>query len=313
MEEITGAGNLSTVAANHIAESLVGNTIYANVLMLGYAWQKGLVPVSLDALLRAIELNAVEIANNRDAFNWGRIAAADPAAITKEIASPRADLPVIETVDEMISRRAEFLTAYQDKKLADKYVELLNRVREAETAARSDTELTLTESVARSYFKTLAYKDEYEVARLHADSGFLEKVKKDFGSDAKLRFNLAPPFIPSGIDARGRPRKREFGAWMVPMFKILARMRGLRGTKLDLFSMTAERKMERALINEFEEHVELLLQDLTADNIDIAIEVVKEYMEIRGYGLVKELAAAEARKKIQSKLGSLSAASSKAA
>jgi len=311
--EIVGAENLSTVAANYVAEALVGNTIYANVLMLGYAWQKGLVPVSLDALLRAIELNAVEEENNRKAFNWGRIAAEDPSDITTEINSPQADLPVIESTDEMISRRAEFLTGYQNSALAERYTELLKRVKQAETEIRNDGRLTLTEATARSYFKTLAYKDEYEVARLHTDTGFLEKVKTDFGSQAKVHFNLAPPIMPAGIDARGRPRKREFGAWIVPLFKVLAKMRGLRGTRFDFFGMTAERKMERALISEFEENVATLLQNLDADNIDVAIDIVGEYLEIRGYGPVKEQAATETRARISSKLDGFLSVTSKAA
>jgi indolepyruvate ferredoxin oxidoreductase len=300
--DVTGADNLSTVAANNLAESLLGNTIYANVLMLGYAWQKGLVPVSLRALHRAIELNAVEIENNRQAFNWGRIAAADPDVIERELDSPQADPPVLESLDDVVRRRAEFLTAYQNEALAEKYVALVTRVRDAEAALQGARASGLSEAVARSYFKTLAYKDEYEVARLHADSGFIEKIKRDFGDNAKLRFNLAPPFLPSGIDARGRPRKREFGTWMLPVFALLAKFRSIRGTRFDVFGMTAERKMERELINELEGNIDVILQSLSADNVDVALDIVQEYMEIRGYGPVKEQAAAASRAKIRSKL-----------
>ena len=308
---VTGSDNLSTVAANHITEALLGNTIYSNVFMLGFAWQKGIVPVSLAAVLRAIELNGVQIENNRHAFNWGRVAAAEPETIRKVIDSPQADLPVVESLDEMIDRRTEFLRDYQDDALAKKYTDLVQKVRVAESKFNSGT--GLSESVAKSYFKTLAYKDEYEVARLHSDSGFVDKIKQDYGSKAKIRFNLAPPLLPSGIDARGRPRKREFGAWIVPLFRILAKMKGLRGSRLDLFGMTAERKMERQLIVEFESTVENLLTILSADNLDIAIEAVDEYQQIRGYGLVKELAAADSRKKIQHKLESMLAVTGKAA
>jgi indolepyruvate ferredoxin oxidoreductase len=310
---ITGAENLATIAANHVAEALLGDTIYANVLLLGYAWQSGLVPVSLKALHRAIEINGVKVENNRTAFDWGRIAAADPAAVSQAIGSSQPDLPVVESVDEMIARRAEFLTAYQDQALAEKYTRLVTRVRNAESALPGDGSTRLTEVVARSYFKTLAYKDEFEVARLHSDSGFLDKVRNDFGEEARIRFHLAPPLLPSGVDARGRPRKREFGTWILPLFWLLAKMRRIRGSRLDLFGMTAERRMERELIAEYEINVEALLQTLNADNIDDAREIVGEYLEIRGYGPVKEQAALAARSRIQDKLDRYLRATRKAA
>lgn len=175
-------------------------------------------------------------------------------------------------------------------------------MRQAENTLGNSGKYLLTEAVTRSYFKTLCYKDEYEVARLHVDSGFLERVRQDFGDKARLRFNLAPPIMPAGVDARGRPRKREFGAWIVPLFRILAKLRGLRGTRFDIFGMTAERKMERALIIEFEQNVDAILQGLDVNNIEVAIDIVQEYLEIRGYGPVKEQAAAEVRARISSKL-----------
>jgi indolepyruvate ferredoxin oxidoreductase len=302
IEAITGADKLSTVAANQLAEALLGNTIYANVLLLGYAWQKGLLPVSLAALLRAIELNGVAVEQNRDAFNWGRIAAADPEAIAAHIETPQADLSGIDTLDELIQRRADFLCDYQDKVLSDKYVALVNKVRLAEETIIPGNKATLTAAVARSYFKTLAYKDEYEIARLYTESGFLERLRKEHGNGASLQFNLAPPILNSGRDARGRPRKREFGAWIIPVFRLLAKMRKLRGTRLDLFGMTAERKMERALIGEFETHIDLLLQTLAASNVALATDVANEYLEIRGYGPVKEAATMASRNKIVSML-----------
>jgi len=299
---ITGTDKLSTLAANQLAEALLGNTIYANVLLLGYAWQKGLLPVSLAAMLRAIELNAVAVDQNRDAFNWGRIAAAEPKVIDEHIEVPQTDISGIDTLDEMIQRRADFLCDYQDQALSDKYVALVDRVRLAEEAIIPGNKASLTEAVARGYFKTLAYKDEYEVARLYTESGFLDQLRKEYGDGASLRFNLAPPILNSGVDARGRPRKREFGAWIIPVFRLLAKLRKLRGTRFDLFGMTAERKMERALISEFETHVDQLLRSLTAANVDSTTDIVKEYLEIRGYGPVKEAAAKDARDKIEAKL-----------
>ncbi len=302
IEAITGADNLSTVAANQLAEALLGNTIYANVLLLGYAWQTGLVPVSLEAILRAIDLNAVAVEQNIDAFNWGRIAAADPTFIEAHTEQPQTDLSPIETTDDIIQRRAEFLCDYQDERLSERYLALVNKVRTAEEAIIPGAKAKFTKAVARSYFKTLAYKDEYEVARLYTDTGFLDKIKKDYGTQAKLHFNLAPPILGGDLDARGRPRKREFGAWLIPVFRVLAKMRKLRGSRFDLFGMTAERKMERALIGEFESNVDLLLQRLTAVNVEFATDIVNEYLEIRGYGPVKEAAARDARARIETKL-----------
>ena len=215
---------------------------------------------------------------------------------------PQTDLSPIETTDEIIQRRAEFLCDYQDKRLSERYLALVNKVRTAEEAIIPGAKAKFTKAVARSYFKTLAYKDEYEVARLYTDTGFLDKIKKDYGSQAKLHFNLAPPILGGDLDARGRPRKREFGAWLIPVFRLLAKMRKLRGSRFDLFGMTVERKMERALIGEFESNVDLLLQRLTAVNVEFATEIVNEYLEIRGYGPVKEAAARDARTRIETKL-----------
>lgn len=163
-------------------------------------------------------------------------------------------------------------------------------------------ELRLTEAVARAYFKTLSYKDEYEVARLHTQTGFLNKVRQEYGDKAKLRFHLAPPLLSHSVDSRGRPRKRVFGAWMIPVFRVLASLRGLRGTRLDPFAWSAERRIERALIEEFEQHVAEILEHLSSHNIDLGVAIIEEYLEIRGYGPVKEEAANKARKKIEERL-----------
>jgi indolepyruvate ferredoxin oxidoreductase len=299
IEAVTGADKLSTVAANDLANALLGDSIYANVLTLGFAWQKGLVPVSKAALSRAIELNGVAIEKNLQAFNWGRIAAADRAFLQQLL---RRDTTVsgIESLDETIRRRADFLVGYQDNRLAQRFRDLVQRVRDAESAAAGSE--TLTRAVAKAYFKTLACKDEYEVARLYAETDFLDETRSAFGSEAKLKLHLAPPVLNRGTDARGRPRKRAFGAWILPVFRVLARMKKLRGTSLDLFGRTAERRMERALIAEFETHVEKLLAGLQRHNVELAADIVNEYLEIRGFGPVKEKAAAEARGRIASKL-----------
>ncbi len=299
---VTGKENMSTVAANHLAETLLGNTIYANVLMVGYAWQMGLIPVSESALLRAIELNAVEVPQNTKAFNWGRIAAADPEYVASQLVDPEQSVTGIETLDHMIQRRKKFLAEYQDVALSTKYARLVEETEVAESSINPDGGTELTEAVARAYFKTLAYKDEYEVARLHTQPAFLDKLRSEYGSKAKIRFHLAPPILSTSVDSRGRPRKREFGAWIIPVFRLLARFRTLRGTGFDLFGMTRERKMERALIGEFESQVTQIIANLTIENYDLAQEIVNEYLEIRGYGPVKEKAAEESRARIESRL-----------
>ena len=295
IRNIVGSQNFSTIDANAVAGKLMGNTIYSNVLLLGCAWQKGLVPISLHAMMRAIELNGVEVDKNRKAFGWGRIAAVDMDRI-KQLMDGDSAATVDASLDDVIRRRADFLVDYQDQALSDKYSALVERVRNAEDVL--DGQGDLTDAVARSYFKFLSYKDEYEVARLYTQTGFLEKVRRDFGDKAKLTFHLAPPVISRAKDARGRPRKKEFGGWMVPAFRLLAKMRGLRGTRLDLFALTADRRLERALIGEFEATIEKLLSALDKQNIGDAEAVVRMYMDIRGYGPVKAQAAVEVRGKI---------------
>jgi indolepyruvate ferredoxin oxidoreductase len=218
-----------------------------------------------------------------------------------------------ETLDQVIQRRAEFLIDYQNHALAEKYHELLNRVRAAEEQHAPSGDLRLTEAVARAYFKLLAYKDEYEVARLHTSTGFLEKIKKDYGSKAKVNFHLAPPLLTRGVDARGRPRKRQFGPWMKFAFRILAPLRGLRGTRFDPFALTADRKLERALIGEFEEFVEQILSELSAEKLTEATGIVSLIMDIRGYGPVKEKAADKIRGEISRRLANFMQITKKAA
>ncbi len=295
ISDVVGSHNFDTLDANVIAERLMGNTIYANVLMLGAAWQKGLVPISYDALMRAIELNGVEIDNNKRAFGWGRIAANNITAVRRLIgAEPAANDD--EPLESVVSRRVEFLTGYQNAALGERFQSLVTDVQTAETAVGGAGELT--EAVARSYFKLLAYKDEYEVARLHAHGDFVKNVREQFGKTAKLKFHMAPPLLSRAKDARGRPRKKEFGAWMLPVFKLMAGLRGLRGTTFDVFGYTAERRMERALIGEFETHVATLLEHLTASNRDNARSIVARYMDIRGYGPVKEEAVGKVRQQV---------------
>lgn len=300
-------GELSTLAANRLAENWLGDTIYANVVMLGFAWQSGLLPLSLAAIERAIELNGVKVDDNRQAFALGRLAAADPTVIDA------ANETGAETLEEQVDRRASYLADYQDEAFAERYRQQVARVKEAESALGADDELPLTAAVARAYFKTLAYKDEYEVARLYADTPFLKEVGDRFGKTSRIRFHLAPPFLPSGTDARGRPLKKAFGPWLLPVFRILARMRKLRGTRLDPFGYTAERRMERQLIGEFEASLDRILANLSRENLTEATRIIGLYLGIRGFGPVKEEAAAKLRPEIAKAVEALSRVTARAA
>jgi indolepyruvate ferredoxin oxidoreductase len=289
--EAIGEDRVSTIDANKLAHRLMGDTIYANVLMLGCAWQAGLIPVSLDALLRAIELNGVKVEENKQAFTWGRVAATRHDAIVELVGTSEPGID--EPFDDMVERRRAFLVDYQDLTLADRYVSLVQRVRDAESAAAPGDHLSRT--VARAYFRLLSYKDEYEVARLHTQPKFLHSIREEFGGNAKLRFHLAPPLFARKKDARGRPLKKQFGGWILPVFRILARMRRLRGTAFDPFGYTAERRMERELIKKFEQLLDEALPGLTAANRGEITARAGEFLEIRGFGPVKEAAVENMR------------------
>jgi indolepyruvate ferredoxin oxidoreductase len=309
IRNVVGNSNLALLDANKMTQRLLGDTIYANVLMLGAAWQQGLVPVSLAAMMRAIELNGIEVEKNKQAFTWGRVAADNPEhvedlAVTQELAAP-------ETLERIVQPRAAFLVDYQDEALSHRYTSLVHKASDAEAGVGGDGRFA--KAVARSYFKLLSYKDEYEVARLHTQTGFLESVKRDFGDKARVRFHLAPPILNAATDARGRPRKREFGAWMIPVLRLLASLRGLRGTRFDPFGMTAERRMERSLIIEFENRVEQLLGALGKANLDLATEIVSLYMDIRGFGPVKEQAVEDVRTRVANKINMLATMDQRAA
>ncbi len=270
---------LRMLDATRLAERLLGDSIYANVLMLGAAWQAGLVPLSEEAILRAIEINGAGVDGNKSAFRLGRWAAADPRAVAA-LASPEAAAPA-EGLDARIARRAAHLERYQDRSLAERY--------RARVAAARAIDEDFGAAVALGYHKLLSYKDEYEVARLHADT--LEAaVAAGFEDVRAMRFHLAPPFL-SRPGPNGRPAKREFGPWMLRAMKILARFKGLRGTPFDPFGRTEERRMERGLITEYEADLDRMQAALTPEVRDIAVERARLPLEIRGFGLVKAQAA----------------------
>ncbi|MGP6086693.1 indolepyruvate ferredoxin oxidoreductase family protein [Antarctobacter jejuensis] len=286
--------HLKALDANALSEALLGDTVYANVLMLGAAWQAGLVPLSEAALMRAIELNGVKPEQNKAAFDWGRVAVSDPETVERLAGiEPRP----VQTLDQMIDRRADFLTDYQDAAWAAEYRRGVQAVLDAETHV-AGAPGAFSEAAAKGLFKLMSYKDEYEVARLHTQTGFLEGLDARFEGHFKVKHHLAPPLLSSARDARGRPVKRAFGPWVQVAFGQLARLKRLRGTRWDLFGRTEERRMERALIGEYRALLDRLIKGLTPENLPDAARVAGMVMEIRGFGPVKEKALTETRARI---------------
>ncbi|MEH2626223.1 indolepyruvate ferredoxin oxidoreductase [Bradyrhizobium sp. AZCC 1719] len=279
------------------AEALLGDSIATNIMMLGYAYQKGLLPLSAKAILQAIEVNGVSIKMNTQAFQLGRLAAADPARLDAmmkgqdEVVAPKT-LEAM-TLDEIIAHRSAHLADYQNTALAGRYRALVKRVRDA--AIDGGYGEALPRAVAINYAKLLAYKDEYEVARLFTDGRFEKQLRDQFEGEFKFNFNLAPPILGGGKDALGRPKKRAFGAWMMPVFRTLANLRFLRGTPLDIFGYSADRKLERDLIVAYEKDVETALGLLSPITHETAVELLSLPDRIRGYGPIKEKAVADAK------------------
>jgi len=291
------------VDATDLATKLLGDSIASNLFMLGYAWQKGWVPLSLDALMRAVELNAAAVEMNKAAFNWGRLAAHDIAKVEAATAAegearmpngeratdgcfPLDDSRLSTTLDERIARRVAFLTDYQNAAYAAKYTSLIERVRATEQAKVAGS-TALTEAVARYAFKLMAYKDEYEVARLYTSGDFEKRVRDTFDGDFKIHFHLAPPLL-ARRDSEGKLLKAEYGSWVLGAFRLLAKLRRLRGSAFDVFGYTAERKHERALIEDYFATVEELLAKLDRGNIALAVEIAALPEQVRGYGHVKD-------------------------
>ena len=294
-----GAQGLAAFNAEAAATRLMGDSIYTNPMMLGFAWQKGWVPLARASILRAIELNAVAVEANKAAFEWGRQAAHDPARVESLLAPAQViAFKKRETLESLVARRVDFLTAYQDAGYARRYAEVVERVRAAEAPLGRTT---LAEAVAHGLFKLMAYKDEYEVARLHADTGFREKVAGQFEGDFRIHYHLAPPAL-SRHDDQGRLVKRKFGPGTIHLFRLLARFKGLRGTALDVFGRTEERRTERALIEEYRQTVDTLLQRLDAGNHALAVEIARLPEQIKGYGHVKARNLAAVRPRWQALL-----------
>jgi len=291
MRFAAGDDFVETFDAQSLAEEFLGDTVTANILAMGYAWQRGLIPIGLPAMQRAIELNGVAVESNLLSFALGRLAAGNPAALREEATAKSDD----DTLEGLIARGVAHLTGYQNAAWAQHFEAAVRRAQQAEQAcAGSDASLPLTRAVARSLMKLMSYKDEYEVARLYTDGSFQRQLADQFEGDVKLEFHMAPPLI--ALPKNGQPPKKiALGAWMLPAMKLLAKGKALRGSWFDLFGHTEERRMERDLVTQFERRVEDLTAHLTADRLPSAIQIAALPLSMRGYGHVKIANVALAR------------------
>ena len=292
--QTVGSQGVAAFDANRVATQALGDSIFINPMILGFAWQKGWIPLALASLRRAIELNDVAVANNLAAFEWGRHCAHDWQAVQALLAPAQVvQFHQSEGVEAIIARRVEWLRDYQNAGYANAYLQVVNQVRQAEAELHKTS---LTEAVARNLFKLMAYKDEYEVARLHTRPEFLKAIKSQFEGDFTLNFHLAPPLIAATND-KGELQKQKFGAWMVLGFSLLKHLKGLRGSALDIFGYTQERRTERALISEYRATVAALLGKLSAENHAQALELARLPEGIKGFGHVKARNLAAVRSK----------------
>ena len=279
-----GLEGLSAFDANRVSTQVLGDTIYINPMLLGFAWQKGWVPLGHEALMRAIELNDVAVAQNIAAFEWGRHCAHHWNVVDALLAPAQViQFHKPQGVDVLVAKRVAFLTDYQNASYAKRYSDIVLRVKAAEAAFHKTS---LSEAVARNLFKLMAYKDEYEVARLHTNTAFLQKIGDMFEGDYTVNYHLAPPII-SKTNEKGELQKQKFGPLMLTGFKLLKHFKVLRGTPLDIFGNTEEREMERALIGEYVASIEEVLAKLNADNHALALEIANLPDAVKGFGHVK--------------------------
>jgi indolepyruvate ferredoxin oxidoreductase len=290
---IADAGREKThfIDATRAATALFGNSVGANIFLVGYAYQLGAIPLAAASIERAIELNGEAVEMNKAAFHWGRRAACEPAAVEALIKPAPEAVSDARTLsrsfDEMVERRVAFLTAYQDAAYAARYRRFVEKARAVE-AARAPGKSGLADAVARYLFKLMAYKDEYEVARLYADDAFLKQVNAELGGEnLRLHVHLAPPLLARKDEVSGEPRKMTFGPWIFPLFRLLARFKFLRGTAFDPFGYSTERRTERALVRDYEALLEEVLAKLDADNHHVAVGLAAIPEKIRGFGHVK--------------------------
>jgi indolepyruvate ferredoxin oxidoreductase len=290
IQQFAGSDHTEFLDASRLATALIGDTIATNIFMLGFAYQRGLIPLEQSSIEKAMEINGLSVEGNKLAFLWGRRTAHDGKRVSELTSSIVAgfglkDPP--EGLDELIQHRADVLRDYQNKSYVQRYLHLVERVRTLEID-RVPGSTEFTEAVASYYFKLLAYKDEYEVARLYTNGDFMQKIKGRFEGDYKLKLHLAPPLFSSRDAHNGEPVKTAYGAWILSAMNLLARFKFLRGTAFDPFGKTAERKMERRLIEEYEQTIEELLRGLSKKNHALAVEIARIPEQFRGYDLVKQ-------------------------
>ena len=290
IQQFAGSDHTEFLDASRLATALIGDTIATNIFMLGFAYQRGLIPLEQSSIEKAMEINGLSVEGNKLAFLWGRRTAHDGKRVSELTSSIVAgfglkDPP--EGLDELIQHRADVLRDYQNKSYVQRYLHLVERVRTLEID-RVPGSTEFTEAVASYYFKLLAYKDEYEVARLYTNGDFMQKIKGRFEGGYKLKLHLAPPLFSSRDAHNGEPVKTAYGAWILSAMNLLARFKFLRGTAFDPFGKTAERKMERRLIEEYEKTIEELLRGLSKKNHALAVEIARIPEQIRGYDLVKQ-------------------------
>jgi indolepyruvate ferredoxin oxidoreductase len=304
IRDAAGDEAVAFVDGTGLATAILGDSIATNLFMLGYAWQKGLIPLSFEAIERAIELNGVAVETSKRTFTWGRLAAHDIAAV-QAAAKPtlRSEKSVARTLPEIVAKRVELLTAYQDAAYAERYRAFVDKVAAAEKA-KAPGRRGLAEAVAKSLYKLMAYKDEYEVGRLYSDGEFLKKLGSQFEGDYKLTFHLAPPLFSDRDPTTGQLKKKEYGAWVMPMFRMLASLKKLRGTKLDIFGYSEERRMERRLIGEYQATIDEVLATLGQDNHALAVQIASVPETMRGFGHIKEKNVKAAKEREASLLAS---------
>jgi indolepyruvate ferredoxin oxidoreductase len=287
LRQMIGHDGIDFVDATEIATALMGDSIATNLFMLGFALQKGLVPLSLEAIERAIELNGAAVEMNKRALAWGRLAVYNPAEVASVLRPMVRPQQVVKTLDEFIAARSQFLTDYQNAAYAARYREIVEKIGRAE-ATRTPTRSGLKDAVATYLFKLMAYKDEYEVARLYTDGVFREKLARQFDGDYSVKVHLAPPLFARRDAVTGHLKKRAFGPWVFKAFGILVRMKSLRGTPFDIFGYTEERRAERRLIEDYVALLAEIMRDLTPENHNLAVQLATVPDQIRGFGHIKE-------------------------
>ncbi|MEL7559999.1 indolepyruvate ferredoxin oxidoreductase family protein [Stutzerimonas chloritidismutans] len=289
--DAVGAEKTHFIDATYLATRLLGDSIATNLFLLGFAYQQGLLPLSAEAIEKAISINGVAAELNQQAFRWGRRASLEREAVEKLARPAETAEPICQTLEEIVDWRVDFLTRYQSAAYAKRYRDKVEQVRARDTA----DDLALSKAVARYYFKLLAYKDEYEVARLYSEPEFRQQLEAQFEGDYKLQFHLAPAWLAKRDSTTGEPRKRELGPWVLNAFNVLAKLKFLRGTPLDVFGYGHDRRVERELISEYERNLDGLLAQLKPSNYRSAVAIAALPELIRGYGPVKERSIAKAR------------------